>query len=431
MKQSVLLGMLAAAVLTAHDVPADVRLQIFLKPQAGVMHIVMRAPLNALRDVEFPLIDQTFLDLRDPPKADQALRNAAIISLARRVRLYENGRPLQVPHITAVRASLESEKAFDSYEHALNHIEGAKLPPETRVPWNQVMLDVAMEAPVADERSEFSIHPAFATLGLRVVTGLRLLTGNTIRAFEFENDPGLVHLDPRWHQAAWRFVQMGFLHILSGTDHLLFLAALVIPFRKLRPLLWIITAFTLAHSLTLAASALGLAPTALWFPPLIETLIAASIVYMALENIAATQSASRRFAAAFGFGLVHGFGFSFALRESMQFAGSHLALSLAAFNVGVELGQLLVLAILVPALALFLRYAVAERMGIILLSALVAHTGWHWMLDRAADLAKFSATLQTADAVRLALYAAIAIALTWIANLLWQNFPVNRWSKID
>ena len=110
---------------------------------------------------------------------------------------------------------------------------------------------------------------------------------------------------------------------------------------------------------------------------------------MALENIVGTASVHRRWIITFGFGLVHGFGFSFALHETLQFAGSHLVTSLLAFNVGVELGQVLVLLVLVPALALLFRYVVAERMGTIILSALVAHTGWHWMLERFEILRKF------------------------------------------
>ncbi len=119
-----------------------------------------------------------------------------------------------------------------------------------------------------------------------------------------------------------------------------------------------------------------------------ETLIAASIVYMALENIVGVR-VSRRWLITFGFGLVHGFGFSFALRETLQFAGSHLLTSLLAFNLGVELGQLLVLAIVVPMLALLFRYGVAERMGTIILSAFVAHTGWHWLTERGGQLLQF------------------------------------------
>ena len=110
-------------------------------------------------------------------------------------------------------------------------------------------------------------------------------------------------------------------------------------------------------------------------PSTIGSLIAASIFYMALENIV-SPGLRRRWLLAFGFGLVHGFGFSFALRDTMQLAGSHLLTSLLSFNVGVEFGQLAVLAVLVPALTLFFRFVVAERMGTIVLSAIVAHTGW-------------------------------------------------------
>src|SRR4029450_10611429 len=136
----------------------------------------------------------------------------------------------------------------------------------------------------------------------------------------------------------------------------------------------------------------------LWSPPLVETLIAVSIVYMAFENIISAaksgggegtldrRALERRGAVAFGFGLIHGFGFSVALRETLQFAGSHLLTSLLSFNVGVELGQLLVLLVLVPVLNLLFRYIVEERIGTIILSALVAHTGWHWALERGGVL---------------------------------------------
>ena len=86
---------------------------------------------------------------------------------------------------------------------------------------------------------------------------------------------------------------------------------------------------------------------------------------------------------------MHGFGFSFALRDTMQLAGSHLLISLLSFNVGVELGQVAVLAVLLPALALLFRFVVAERIGTIVLSAIVAHTGWHWMTDRAQLLWRY------------------------------------------
>ncbi|HYC23398.1 MAG TPA: HupE/UreJ family protein, partial [Candidatus Bathyarchaeia archaeon] len=116
---------------------------------------------------------------------------------------------------------------------------------------------------------------------MRTTVALRyLLPDGAARAFEFHGDPGLVHLDPSGLQAALRFVETGFLHILEGSDHLLFLLCLVIPFRRLGQLVWIVTSFTVAHSITLIASAYRLGPDALWFPPLIEVLIAVSILYM-------------------------------------------------------------------------------------------------------------------------------------------------------
>ena len=95
-------------------------------------------------------------------------------------------------------------------------------------------MDVLFEYRIASDRSAFAIDPRLARLGLRVVTVLRFVPPAALeRAFELTGDPGLVRLDPRWHQAAWRFVGLGFLHILDGTDHLLFLLCLVIPFRRL------------------------------------------------------------------------------------------------------------------------------------------------------------------------------------------------------
>jgi hypothetical protein len=169
--------------------------------------------------------------------------------------------------------------------------------------------------------------------------------------------------------------------------------------------------------MTLIAAASGFVPDAQWFSPLIETLIAASILYMALENIAGVTNLQRRWMMAFGFGLVHGFGFSFALRETLQFAGSLLLTSLLAFNAGVELGQLFVLALLVPALHLLFRYVVAERMGGIILSALVAHTAWHWTAERWERLRQFEAPAMNLMVLARGLRWLIAAVL--VAGLVW------------
>jgi hypothetical protein len=412
----------------AHDIPNDVTVQVFAKPQGQRLHLLVRVPLKAMRDVNFPERGPGYLDLA---RVTALLPEAATLWIANFIEVFEDDTRLSKPQIVATRISLPSDRSFASYDDELAHVTGPPLSNDTNVYWDQTMLDVLFEYPIQSEQSHFSIHPALARLGLRVVTVLRFLPASGgVRAFEFNGDPGVIRLDPRWHQAALRFVNLGFFHILDGTDHLLFLLCLVIPFRRLGALVPVVTAFTIAHSITLIASAYNLAPNFLWFPPLIETLIAISIVYMALENIAGGSSLQRRWMMAFGFGLVHGFGFSFALRESLQFAGSHLLTSLLSFNVGVELGQLLVLILLIPVLQLFFRYAVAERMGTIILSALVAHTGWHWMLDRGRVLGQFQFEWPALTAALLASALRWVMVLLILGGLLWfLQKTFQRWTK--
>jgi hypothetical protein len=400
----------------AHEIPPSVALVAFVKPETGRLRLLVRVPLEAIRDVDFPQRGAGYLDIA---RTTPLLRDAANVWIADYVEMYENDRRLERGGIVATRVSLPSDRAFATYDGALATVTGPPLADSVALPWQQAMLDVLLEYPITSPTARFSIRPALAHLGIRTTTVLRFVPPNgSERAFEYLGDPGLVRLDPSWHQAAWRFVQLGFGHILDGIDHLLFVLCLVIPFRRLRPLVAIITAFTIAHSITLIASASGFAPDALWFPPLIEVLIALSIVYMAFENIVGPKL-ERRWIIAFAFGLVHGFGFSFALRQSLQFAGSHLATSLVAFNVGVELGQLFVLAIAVPALVLLFRYVVAERVGTILMSALIAHTAWHWMLDRWSALRQYSFTVPAMDAdfvltaLRVATIALILVGIVW------------------
>jgi hypothetical protein len=410
----------------AHDIPNDVMVQVFVKPEGDQLRVLVRAPLKAMRDMEFPKRGPGFLDLA---RTAPMLPDAASLWLANFIDLYEDDRKLPSPRVAATLVSLESDKSFASYGEALTHVTGAKLPADTDVYWNQVMLDALFEYPIRSDQSKFSIHPGLARLGLRVVTVLRFSPAtrdHVVRAFEFVGDPGVVRLDPRWHQAALRFVEMGFLHILEGTDHLLFLFCLVIPFRRFRTLVPIVTSFTIAHSFTLIASAYNLAPDVLWFPPLIETLIAMSIVYMALENIVGGSTVNRRWMITFGFGLIHGFGFSFALRQSLQFAGSHLLTSLLSFNLGVELGQLLVLVLLIPMLDLLFRYVVAERMGTIILSALVAHTGWHWMIERGEILRQFRFAWPAFNAAFLSTLLFWMMLLAITAGLIWLGIAVLK-----
>ena len=409
---------------TAHEIPNDARVQMIVKPAAQKMQVLIRVPMTSTADtIKWPTNAAGYLDIDN---ADAVLRDAVRLFLIDFLTIYENDRQLATPAIAAVMATLPSDPSFSSFDLALAHVTGPRLPQETEFSVANGQLDVLLEYPIQSDRSRFSIHPSFRRLGVEVLTVLRFITPDGAeRALSLHNDPGVVHLDPRWTQAVWLFIVEGFFHILDGTDHLLFLFCLVIPFRKPRSLLIIVTSFTVAHSITLIASAYGVAPDVGWFPPLVETLIATSIVYMALENIVA-PGLRRRWITTFGFGLVHGFGFSFALRESLQFAGSHLLTSLLAFNVGVELGQLLVLVVLLPALALLFTYVVDERIGTIILSAFVAHTAWHWLTERWGVLVQYPVQWPVFDLafvaalLRWAMLLVLAVLAAWLVRPLVQ-----------
>jgi hypothetical protein len=428
---TVLLVALAPRI-TAHEVPNEVSVLGFVHPEGKTLRFIVRAPLKSMRDIDVPTVNGDYLDFS---KMEPAERHAAQVWIRDFVEIYENGQQLTQPVILATRTSLPSDRSFESYEAAAaNILTGPKLDQTTEIFWDQGMLDVIFEYPITSDQSDFAIHPGLTRLGLRVNIVLRFLQpGKPERAFDVHADTGIVHLDPSWYQAFYLFAREGFFHILDGTDHLLFLLCLVIPFRKLRPLLIVITSFTIAHSVTLIASAYGMAPDTLWFPPLIETLIAVSIVYMAFENIVGAKL-QRRWMVTFGFGLVHGFGFSFLLRERLQFAGQHLVTSLLAFNVGVEIGQLAVLLVTIPLLWLLFRYVVAERIGTILLSALVAHTAWHWAMDRGTAFMAYPLPDISLDglaaAVRLLMVIVAAAGLMWVISL-WIGSPRSFDTKVQ
>lgn len=424
---------LAPAAGTAHEIPQSVTILAYLKPEGSTLRLVARVPLEAMRDIPWPLRGPGYLELGD---LGQLLRDGTRLWVADNIHMYEGGAAIGPAVIASARVSLQSDRSFESYDAAVAHFRDPPVPVTTDLAWQQAMVDLVLEYPIASATSHFSIDPALARLGIRTTTVLHFIppTGDE-RTFTYLGDPGLVHLDPQWFQAAGEFISLGFRHILDGIDHLLFIICLVIPFRRLRPLIVIATSFTIAHSLTMIASALGYAPTALWFPPLVEVLIALSIVYTAIENIVGAKL-ERRWMIAFGFGLVHGFGFAFALRESLQFAGTHLAVSLATFNIGVELGQVFVLLLAVPALNWAFSRVVAERMGTIIASAIVAHTAWHWMLDRWGALREFPFAWPAMDAafaatvLRLLLFVVFGAATIWVgrpavARLLDQKQPAR------
>lgn len=424
----VLLIFLVAPLTTlkADEIPLRVSVQAFVHAEDNRLNVLLRVPMDAVAEAAFPLRgDVGYLIFSE---SQPAMEEAANTRVLQAIQFFEGDRLLDRPRLEAARISLPSDRSFVNYQSALQSVRGAPLPDSTDLYFRQGFLDILASYPIDSAESRFSVDARLGGLGVETTTVLRFIVADASeRTFSFIGNPGRVYLDPRWSQAVLNFIVLGFEHILEGADHLLFLFCLLIPLRRVMALIPVVTSFTIAHSITLIASALGWVPSAIWFPSLIEMLIALSIVYMACENIVGMQP-RHRWMMTFCFGLVHGFGFSFLLTESMQFAGSHLVSSLLAFNLGVEFGQILVLVLMVPFIHLLFRFVLPERIGVILLSALVAHWAWHWMEERGASFNAYQLSWPAMDryfAVGLMQWVALlllAVAVLWVMNEVFRRY---------
>ena len=199
-------------------------------------------------------------------------------------------------------------------------------------------------------------------------------------------DIGLSSAGPSLPNVVGRFVAAGIEHIFLGYDHIAFLLAVILWGRTLWPLVKVVTAFTIAHSITLSLAALHVfaIPSAI-----VEPAIAASIMFVAAENFF-SRNVDRRWPVTFAFGLVHGFGFASALAEIGLPTGA-LVPALAAFNIGVEIGQVAIVALVFPLLLLADRLMAGGAVGkgrqpslVYSCSAVIFALGLYWLIERTA-----------------------------------------------
>jgi hypothetical protein len=355
----------------------------YVKPQGDRLSFLLRLPLSALLDFDLPRRGDGYLDLA---RVEPALLSAADAA-SRDLQLLEDEAPLRPARIAA-RVSLPWDRSFAGFESALANIAGPHLGETENLAFGEGYLDAHLEYPIRSPNGSFALRAYLMPgLGERVHLAVRFVTSEgAVRAYDLKGGVVAFSFDPRWHQAVLQFVRLGVEHILGGIDHLLFLLCLIVPFRRrFGGLIGVVTAFTAGHSLTLVLAAQGFTPAGVWFAPTIETLIALTILYMAIENVIGSRFDHRWFIA-LAFGLIHGFGFAGALSETLQFAGAHLLLSLLAFNVGIELGQIGVLLVAVPVLNALFRHPGLACYGAIIVSIIVGHQAWHWLTERVATI---------------------------------------------
>jgi len=189
-----------------------------------------------------------------------------------------------------------------------------------------------------------------------------------------------VFAQPSWLDVAWTYTEAGFVHILPrGLDHIFFILGLFLLSMHLKPLMWQVTMFTVAHSITLSLGAFG------WVslpPQWVEPLIALSIAYVAIENLVFNQMTRLRLPVVFAFGLLHGLGFASTLIDFGLPQGAYLW-ALVWFNVGVEIGQVAILVVGFLTLTIWFRDPRCYRRWVVIPGSLaIGFIGVSWFLER-------------------------------------------------
>jgi hypothetical protein len=357
-------------------------LQGFLKPEDGRLHLLVRVPLVLLSSFALPKRGPGYLDLGS---IDDRLQQAATAT-GRQIELQEDGVPL-VPAVRGARISVLSDRSFLSYDAALAHVEGPPLAPDTDLFWNQGFFDTELEYPIRSASSRFSIGVNIAPeLGQRLKLRLRFLpVQGTVLSYELAGGSGLIALDPRGYEAAWLFMKAGFVDAFAF-DRFVFLLCLVAPFRRFLSLLAVVMVLAGLQALTSTAIAQGLLVDSPLLAPLCGASLGAAIVLLAIGNLAAPSLRRRWFLSAL-VGAVGGFSLGHVLAGVLQFAGTHPVVSLLSFNLGMVLAQVASLVLALAALGLVsARVLLGPVLGVVVVSAVLGHMGWHWMVDEGHEL---------------------------------------------
>jgi hypothetical protein len=340
---------------------------------------------------------------------DAVLRQAAAAA-GNQIELFVDGVPL-VPTARQARVSLLSDRSFQSYDRALAHLQEPPLPADTDLFWNQGFFDLRFEYSPQTPRSGISIR---VKVGPEVAQRIKLRLdylppGEPARSYEIPGDFGWAPLDPSWYEAAWLSVKGGFVAAFA-VDRLLFLLCLVAPFRGFRGLLSVDAVFTGLQALTMTAGAQGaLAEVDTgWLPALSATVLGASLVLLAIGNLAAPNLRRRWFIAA-AVGAIGGFGVSRLLADVSQFAGAHALVATISFNVGVALGEVASLVVAYFALRVLFASVLGPLLGAIIVSVLLGHAGWHWMIDGGRELAR-----QAVNTPPAGLWATLVAVVPWL-----------------
>ena len=392
-----------SAVANGSDLPPEIVLQGYIKPEGERLRQLVRIPLVFLQPFNLPKRGPGYLDLA---KMEELLLQAAAAA-ARQIELREDG-ALLVPTVRQARVSVLSDRSFQSYDAALAHLRGPRLPVETNLFWNQGFFDAELEYAIRSADGPFSIRTnVMPGLGLRVKLELELVApGKPQRRYVLSGGSGWVALDPSWYDAAWFFARHGFIGALS-LERVLLLLCLLAPFAQWRSLVALVLVLSVLQALTLSATALGAIANTRWLGEIGDVGLAAATLLLAISNLGA-PTPRRRWLLAGVVGSLAGFTLGVSFNELRQFAGSHPAAAVLSFNLAVMLAEVAAAAVAWAAMRLVAQ-VLGARLGVVVTSAIVGHQAWHWMLDRSHQFAH-----ELEHAGHAGLRSALLISVLWL-----------------
>ena len=229
---------------------------------------------------------------------------------------------------------------------------------------------------------EFFASRSFSDVHLTVVDAVRQISVRSVMERGARSDPfelsGTVD-PPHRGEVAWQYLRLGCVHIVpEGTDHILFVLGLFLLSARLRPLIWQVTAFTVAHAVTLALGAFAVVTVS---PQIVEPLISLSIVWIAFENTLTDRLSPWRTVVVFLFGLLHGLGFADVLAE-LGLPDDERVLALVTFNAGIEVGQLSIIALALSTFGWFRGRTWYRRRLVVPTSVIIGLIGLVWTVER-------------------------------------------------
>jgi len=298
-----------------------------------------------------------------------------------RIKIYRNGSQPDFATLDDARQAFEEKQLFDEFEQGIyvgDTTVDVLLRYTTGGAVYQYALSSNLDPGLPDQDETANLVLDYSPSGVQVFRARGLL-----------HQPVVVTRSVL--DAVLTFIKEGVVHILEGLDHVLFVICLVLGAMHLKPLLWRVTGFTIGHSITLSIGFYGFVPTAAWFVPAVETGIALSIIYVAVVAVIPRFQQEKGEWAVVGvtglIGLLHGLGFSFVLQKVLQVTSPNIWQSLVAFNIGVELGQLLI--VICAWFAFYLIGLLGARVATInryLVASVCGFTALYWVIERGGNI---------------------------------------------